>query len=448
MARILIHTFGSSGDVNPFLALGLELRGRGHDVRFALAPSFADSARALGFAASVVGPDPDYQSALVRRMLTPSRDITRPIRLLFEEALIPGIGPATETLEPLVRDADLFLSHTIQLAAPVLAARTGVPWVSATPATVAYPSGRTDIPNIALRGLPGGLAALSWAAGAVAFRHLDTLAAAEYAKLGAPALRNVFAGGSYSRRLTLGLWSPAYFPRPADWPAWMQVGGYARWDAPEQPSRGGPLPAGPSPGSASRSTLSPTRSFLAGERVQKEGGGAMAVGVRERPLVVFTLGSSVVNDPRGFYEAALEAVAPTDWRVVLLGAPQGLTGPASLSGRVTALPYAPYAEIFPQADAIVHQGGVGTTQAACYYGIPSLVAPRAFDQWENAAHIQRCGWGLRLRPQDFSPRALRSRLERLLADDALRARVAALGQSMRAEPGPARSTDLLEGILN
>ncbi len=428
MARILIHTFGSSGDVNPFLALGLELRERGHDIRFSLTPSFADQARALGFDATGGGPDPDYDSDLVRRMLTPGRDITRPIRLLFEKVLIPSIAPATEALEPLVRDADLFLSHTIQLAAPVVAARTGVPWVSASPATVIYPSAGTDIPNVALRGLPGALAGLSWAAGSVAFRSLDTLAAVEYAKLGAPPLRNVFAGGSYSRRLTLGLWSPAYFPRPSDWPDWLQVGGYARWDGPPDTSS-----EETSPGPASRSTLS-----FGKERVQRD----QQTG--DAPLIVFTLGSSVVNDPRGFYETALEAIGPTDWRAVLLGAPEGLPIPEPMKGRVTAIRSVPYAEVFPQADAIVHQGGVGTTQAACFYGIPSVVVPRGFDQWENAAHVQRHGWGLRLRPQDFSSCALRLRLERLLADTTLQARVAGLGREMRAEPGPARAADLLE----
>ena len=52
MARILIHTLGSSGDVNPFFALAPELRARGHTIHFALSPSFAEKARALGFAAT------------------------------------------------------------------------------------------------------------------------------------------------------------------------------------------------------------------------------------------------------------------------------------------------------------------------------------------------------------------------------------------------------------
>jgi rhamnosyltransferase subunit B len=40
MARIVITSFGSSGDLNPFLALGLGLRVRGHTVLFAVGDRF------------------------------------------------------------------------------------------------------------------------------------------------------------------------------------------------------------------------------------------------------------------------------------------------------------------------------------------------------------------------------------------------------------------------
>ena len=36
MARIVLTTFGSTGDLNPFIALGLALRSKGHDVLFAV----------------------------------------------------------------------------------------------------------------------------------------------------------------------------------------------------------------------------------------------------------------------------------------------------------------------------------------------------------------------------------------------------------------------------
>jgi rhamnosyltransferase subunit B len=411
MAKILIHTLGSSGDFNPFMALALELRRRGHEIQFALSPKCAEKARTLGFPAAVAGEDPEWESEMMRRMLAMHR--TEPIRILFQEALIPAIIPAAEALEPLVREADLFLSHTIQLAAPAVAQRTGTTWISASAATLIYETADYPPPSVAWKGCPAWLSRLGWQIGTRLFGDLDALAAAEYLKLGVAPRPDIISGGAYSRRLTLGLWSPSFFPRPADWPSWFQIGGYARWD-------------GDSPTVSALPLLGAGGNF---------------------PTILFTLGSSVVNHPGDFWRTALAALAPTTWNGVLLGAPEDFPVPDALRGRVQLVPYAPYAELFPRADAIVHQGGVGTTQAACYYGIPSVIVPRGFDQFENAAHIQREGWGLRLMPESCTPQGLRFRLERLLRSPDIRTRVQALGDQMQSEPGVARSADLVEAAL-
>ena len=410
MAKILIHTLGSSGDLNPFLALAAELRLRGHHVHFALSPLFAEKAEALGFSATIAGEDPQWGSEMMRRMLEAHR--TDPVRVIFEEALIPAIAPAVKSLEPLVREADLFISHTIQLAAPIVSDRTGVPWVSASAATMIHETAVYPPPGVAWKSSPAFLNRLGWKLGYRIFAGIDELAAVEYEKLGARPRTNIMAGGAYSRLLTLGLWSPAFFPRPTDWPEWFQVGGYARSDGDTPPSA---LSTKPVTGTA--------------------------------PTILFTLGSSVVNDPRGFYDAALKAIAPTPWNAVLLGAPEEIPVPRALRERVQVLRYAPYADLFPQMAAIVHQGGVGTTQAACYYGIPSIIVPRGFDQFENAAHIQREGWGLRLLPTDFSAYSLRYRLERLLRSGEIRTKVKALSQQMQVEPGVVRSAEMIEALL-
>ena len=442
MAKILVHTLGSSGDFNPFLALALELRRRGHEIHFALSPKFTQKAQALGFEATVAGEDPDWESDMMRRML--AAHTTAPVSILFKEALIPAIVPATVALEPLVREADLFLSHTIQLAAPAVAQRTGTPWMSASAATLIYETALYPTPSIAWKGCPAWLSKLGWQAGYRLFGDLDALAAAEYRKLGVGPRFRVFAGGAYSRRLTLGLWSPSFFPRPSDWPAWFQVGGYARWDGSP------PVPNGESPPAPILGSRSLGKRNLAGSALFSGSRpcGSPELGRRGLPpTILFTLGSSVVNHPGEFWRTALAALALTAWNAVLLGAPADFPVPDALRGRVQIIPYAPYADIFPSANAVVHQGGVGTTQAACYYGLPSLVVPRGFDQFENAAHIQREGWGLRLMPQDFTPHGLKFRLERLLYSEEIRAKVGALGAQMRAEPGVARSADLVEAAL-
>ena len=414
MAKILIHTLGSSGDFNPFMALALELRQRGHCIHWAVSPTFAEKARTQGFEATIAGKDPDWDTDVMRRMLTAHS--TDPVQIIFRELLIPQIIPATQDLEPLVRESDLFISHTIQLAAPAVAERTGVLWISASAATMIHETAMYPPPGVAWKGCPAWLSRLGWQVGYRIFSGIEELAAAEYRKLGVTPRSNIIAGGAYSRLLTLGLWSPSFFPRPTDWPEWFQVGGYARWD--------GNSEAFPS--------------TLVQSSVQFTGAS---------PIVLFTLGSSVVNHPGEFWATALHALARTNWNGILLGAPDDLPIPAALKGRVQAIRYAPYAEIFPQVDAVVHQGGVGTTQTACYYGIPALVVPRGFDQFENAAHVQREGWGLRLMPSDFSAYSLVVRLERLLASTAIKAQVGTLSQRMQTEPGVAHSADLVEATL-
>ena len=425
MAKILIHTLGSSGDLNPFLALALELKARGHDIQFALSPKFTEKAQALGFPATVAGEDPDWDSDLMRRMLAMHR--TEPIQILFAEGMIPAIGPAAAALEPLVREADLFISHIIQLAAPAVAERAGTPWISASPATLIYETGQYPPPSVAWKGCPAPLSRLGWQIGRGMFHGLDALAAAEYRKLGVAPRPNIISGGSYSRRLTLGLWSPSFFPRPTDWPSWFQVGGYARWDGSGPPAQNN--------GGVREDDHLPIRIA------------PPLLGAGGPPRILFTLGSSVVNHPGEFWRTALAALAPTNWQGILLGAPANFPVPEALEDRVQSIPYAPYADVFPLADAIVHQGGVGTTQAACYYGVPAVIVPRGFDQFENAAHLQRESWGLRLMPEQATASALRFRLKRLLASEGIKRRVQALSRQMQAEPGVCQSADLVEGVL-
>ena len=49
MDRIVITTFGSTGDLNPFIALGIALCARGHNVLFAVEANFQPRLSQLDF---------------------------------------------------------------------------------------------------------------------------------------------------------------------------------------------------------------------------------------------------------------------------------------------------------------------------------------------------------------------------------------------------------------
>ncbi len=55
--RVLLSSIGSRGDVQPILALGLELRALGHRARLCVAPNFKEWIESYGLECSPIGPD-------------------------------------------------------------------------------------------------------------------------------------------------------------------------------------------------------------------------------------------------------------------------------------------------------------------------------------------------------------------------------------------------------
>ena len=108
--------------------------------------------------------------------------------------------------------------------------------------------------------------------------------------------------------------------------------------------------------------------------------------------IVFTLGSSAVHDPRGFFEQSAEAARMLNRRAVFLIGQN--PPPSAMSSDSIAVPYAPFSELFPRAAVVVHQGGSGTTAQALRAGHPTLIMPCGFDQPDNAARVKRIGAGL------------------------------------------------------
>ena len=65
-----------------------------------------------------------------------------------------------------------------------------------------------------------------------------------------------------------------------------------------------------------------------------------------------------------------------------------------VSSQILALPYAPYAQVFPGDGEIVRQGGSGTTGQALRAGRPRLFVPYGRKKSDNAARVEMLGFGL------------------------------------------------------
>ena len=422
MARIVLASWGSYGDVNPYVGLALALRARGHEPVLATAGFYRALAEREGLAVHAVRPDVDpTDTAAVRRIM----DARRGSEVVLRELLFPSIEDSFHDLAEATRGADLLVSHPVTFAAPLVAESTGIPWVSAVLAPMSFFS-RYDAPVLppapALKRLdrfgawPGKLL--------VALARRTTRSWSEpvrrlRARLGlAPGADPIYEG-QHSPRLVLALFSRLLAMPQLDWPPNVRMTGQVSYDA------------------AHGASLAPEL-----ERFLEHG----------PPPVVFTLGSSAVLAAGDFFEESVAAARRLGRRAVLLAGSSGvrrlagtLTG--TRTGDVIAVDAAPHSLLFPRAAAVVQQCGIGTLGTALRSGRPILAVPFAHDQPDNAHRARRLGVARTVYPRSYRAARVVRELGRLLDDPAYARAAERVGAMVRAEGGATAACDAIERIV-
>jgi UDP:flavonoid glycosyltransferase YjiC (YdhE family) len=109
--------------------------------------------------------------------------------------------------------------------------------------------------------------------------------------------------------------------------------------------------------------------------------------------VILTPGS-FMRQARGFFEAGLKACTALGQRAILLTPYADQVPP--LPDFARHYPYIALQRLAPRCAAMIHHGGIGTTAQALRAGLPQLLAPVFFDQFDNAARLEALGVGRRL----------------------------------------------------
>jgi rhamnosyltransferase subunit B len=415
MARVLFSTFGSYGDVHPYLAIGLELRKLGHEAGIATSAGYREKIEGVGLTFVSVRPDVKVEDPeLIRYFFDRVRGTERVVR-----AMASVVRETYEDTLAAAHNFDLIVTHPLSFAAVLAAQKLRLPWVSTVLAPASFVSA-CDPPIPAP--LPGivKVRTLGSAAMRLTFRLLMlttlgwTQPVAELRReIGLAPGGNPLFEGSHSPDLVLALFSKAFAKPQPDWPRQTVVTGFPFYHEPLSgmaPELAAFLDAGP-------------------------------------PPVVFTLGSSAVMAAGDFYSASLQAVERVNARALFLTgpSPQGL--PARLPPSVLAWPYAPHEQVFPRASAIVHQAGIGTTAQALRSGRPILAVPFAHDQFDNAERACRLGVGLTIPRHRYTERAAAQALARLLATPSYEQSARAAGEAIRAENGAIAAAEEIEGYL-
>jgi rhamnosyltransferase subunit B len=417
--RVLLATFGSLGDLHPYIAVGRALQARGVPARVASTPEYRAAVEGAGLEFAPMRPSIELfgtQAEIARRLFHPLLGVRR----LLCDYVMPHLRDTCEDLERAAVGTDLFVSHPLTYPLPMIAQRQGKPWLSSVLAPMSLLS-RHDPPVVA------GFDVLRWAhrQGPATYQFIFGLARravrrwenplhAFRIELGLPPTAQVMTfEGQFSPFGTLALFDPVLAQPQSDWPVRTQACGAALFD-----------------GEVGANThLDDLQRFLdAGEAP-----------------IVFALGSSAVWIAGDFWVHAIAAAQRLGRRAILLAG--GAMLPPLPEG-ICAFDYVPYSQVFPQAVAVVHQAGIGTLSQALRAGRPQLITPVAFDQPDNAARATRLGVGRVLPFSRVTADRLHAELQHLLAEPAYtRAALDVAGQ-LRAIDGAAAAADRIMATMN
>jgi rhamnosyltransferase subunit B len=421
MARIVLTTFGSSGDINPFVALALGLRARGHDVLFAIEDGFRGVIEQAGFPVARLTGD------ALAAMNEQSRDILRDtnplrsVRLLVSKYIVPTVRPRIEDLRAACAGADLLVSSAFQIASAFVHDLTGVPLVTVTLSPVTVPSAHVN-PAPQQFGLPAALDPLvsrvTWDVSLLTMRALfDPPINRIRAEYGLAPLRQWMYTGKnhWSPRTALAV-SRAFFAPPPDLPKSVSVTGFLYWDTPTDWREPPELTA-----------------FFADSA----------------PVVAVSCGSmsAELGDMfADFYSTSLTALRRVGARALILGAAPGAL-PDPLPSDTLALPYAPFSTIYPRCAAVIHHGGIGTTAQGLRAGTPALIVPWGVDQFYAGAQTQAIGAGRWIQRKRYTPERAAPLLDDLLHQERYRMKAREIAGEIAHEDGVSALCDLLEDTL-
>ena len=162
-----------------------------------------------------------------------------------------------------------------------------------------------------------------------------------------------------------------------------------------------------------------------------------------RALVYLSLGSLGSADVP-LMQRLVSELADTPHRYVVSKGPQHAE--YELAANMVGAEFLPQTSVLPQVDAVITHGGNNTTTECMWFGKPMVVLPVFWDQHDNAQRVHERGYGVRLPTYDFADGELGTALDRVLADEPLRARCAAAGERLRQRPGTELAADLIEGV--
>jgi MGT family glycosyltransferase len=388
--RILLVAIGEAGHAFPIIAIGSELRARGHDVAIHTWFRWQEHIEAAGIKFFRA---PKFETEPGERVPN-----------VHEAAAL-----AAEELAGVVRawQPDVIVTDVLTLSGSLAAQMCEVPFVTFVP-HLWHATGREDVPFGS-----GWAPASTWAA--KRFFHLLGRFEEVGLHFGRDELNETRAGvglapidrvhGSLSEELVLVGTLPQLEP-PREWPENVKVIGPVMWEPSADPVE---IPAGDDP----LVVIAPSTA----QDLDHSMLGASVSGLRDLPIRVL---------------AAKNGREPER--------------PLKPGPNTTIVDWAPYSQVFPPADVVVCHGGHGTIMRALTSGAAVVVCPASGDQYENAARVRWAGVGVSVPNRFISSRTIGAAVEKLITRPAMTARAAQLAAWAADNDAAAVAADEIEAF--
>lgn len=418
--NILVSSWGSTGDVLPPIAIGWELKRRGHRVTFAGNPYFTRLVHDAGLEMLPVGSVADHEKLMADSELFDS--VKRSRESVFAEHYYPQMPAYYRAAEQVAAAGPTILVGG-EIGSVTAAERLGLPWVlvACSPGSNTIITSKRD-PLHPQRMLPNW--ARWFARSGMRMSMLYRLKMARHGRFRWPKpaeshliedkpISDFRIGLGMPGRLrfkpqmSLCMW-PDWFAEPQpDWPEGSHIAGFPMYPRPRAPS----APDGPA--------------------------------VADKPVVITS--GSIAGSQIAFYSRAVDACSQLGLGALLVTA-HAESIPARLPANIRHVGYAPFHELIGRTSLVIHHGGIGTAAYALAAGVPQIVMPMRGDQFDNGNRLERLGVGRVLSGKDTSARQLAHVMETMVHSRDVARRCRHWQARTVPEEGLRRAADIIERL--
>ena len=408
--KVLLTSHGSTGDIYPFIALGVELSKQGHEVSFATAPLFEKEITAAGLRFVYLPPDwgqSQFNDAMLK--LTKARTTIQTLQIIYSHTL-PFVDDVVRILEAEIQKTDVVVSSYLFPHYRILAEKFKRPFAIVTFCHNVIPSDGAPPPHpLAKIPFPRFLrkywVRVNWkVSNKVVDSAINRVIGKKLKNVGIPQIKDFLIQPADLSMVSV---SKALFQPSYKFSDKFQFVGYMRWQSESRPE-----------------TLEKLKTFL-----------------KDGPVPVLTFGSVTFKNKDEVMRRFLHNW-PKGKKIIVQKGWVDLSIADDLD-YICPIGSVAHDDLFPLASVVIHHGGAGTTSTALHAGVPQIIIPHIGDQPFWSREVKKLGAGKRLSRRSW-PENLPELVEKIERNQIMKARCREIADILAQENGPYNATKLLE----